>query len=233
MVKPRRATGGARTRSREDYLKALQALSAEGETVSTSQLAARLGVSPPSVTSMLRLLAREKMIAYTPRGGARLTPAGRRRALEIVRRHRILETFLQKVLGLDWAEVHEDAEVLEHAISDRVLEAIDRLIGHPAEDPHGHAIPDREGRMPARTLEPLASLGAGARATVREIRDDDRARMAGWKRAGLVPGAEVRVRTVRDLDDVYELEVGGKKLVSGSEGLDGVLVEPHARRRPA
>jgi len=87
--------------------------------------------------------------------------------------------------------------------------------------------------MPERALEPLASLGAGARATVREIRDDDRARMAGWKRAGLVPGAEVRVRAVRDLDDVYELDVGGKKLVSGSEGLDGVLVEPHARKRPA
>ena len=233
MVKPGRATGGARTRSREDYLKAIHALSAEGANVTTSQLAARLGVAPPSVTSMLRLLAREKMILYEPRGGARLAPAGRRRALEMVRRHRILETFLQKVLGLDWAEVHEDAEVLEHHISDRVLEAIDRLIGHPAEDPHGHAIPDREGRMPERLLAPLASLGPGARATVREIRDDDRARMAGWKHAGLVPGAEVLVRAVRSLDDVFELEVNGRRLVSGSEGLEGVLVETRARKRPA
>lgn len=233
MVKPGRRTGGTRTRSREDYLKAIHALAPAGETVTTSQLAARLGVSAPSVTSMLRLLAREKMIVYEKRGGARLAPAGRRRALEMVRRHRILETFLQNVLGLDWAEVHEDAEVLEHHISDRVLEAIDRRLGHPSEDPHGHAIPDREGRMPERTLAPLASLGPGARATVREIRDDDRARMAGWKRAGLVPGAEVRVRAVRDLDDVFELEVEGRRLVSGSEGLEGVLVETHARKRSA
>jgi len=233
MVRKGARTGGAATRSREDYLKAIHALSADGEVVTTSQLAGRLGVSAPSVTSMLRLLARERMIAYAPRGGARLAPAGRRRALEMVRRHRILESFLQKVLGLDWAEVHEDAEVLEHHISDRVLEAIDRLIGHPSEDPHGHAIPDRQGRMPERALEPLASLGAGARATVREIRDDDRARMAGWKRAGLVPGAEVRVHAVRDLEDVFEIDVAGRRLVSGSEGLEGVLVEPHARKRSA
>ena len=227
-------TAAARlTRSRQDYLKALHALAPNEETVATSRIAAHLGVSAPSVTSMLRLLARERMIAYTPRGGARLTPTGRLRALEMVRRHRILESFLVKVLGLDWAEVHEDAEVLEHAISDRVLEAIDRLIGHPSEDPHGHAIPDRAGRMRRRTLAPLASLGAGARATVREIRDGDRARMARWKQAGLVPGAEVRVRDVRDLDDVFEIEVGGRKLVSGSEGLEGVMVETHARKRPA
>jgi DtxR family Mn-dependent transcriptional regulator len=219
------------TRSRQDYLKALHALAPAAETVATSRLAAHLGVTAPSVTSMLRLLAREKLIAYTPRGGARLTPSGRLRALEIVRRHRILESFLAKVLGLDWSEVHEDAEILEHHISDRVLEAMDRVIGHPSEDPHGHVIPDREGRMRRRDLAPLSSLAAGARATVREIRDDDRARMSRWKQAGLVPGAEIRVSGVRDLDDVFEIDVAGRRLVTGSEGLEGVLVEPHARRK--
>ena len=221
------------TRSRQDYLKALHALAPGGETASTSQLAQHLGVSAPSVTSMLRLLSRERLIAYTPRGGARLSATGRQRALEMVRRHRILETFLQQVLGLDWAEVHEDAEVLEHHISDRVLEAIDRLIGHPSEDPHGHVIPDRAGRMRRRSLAPLSTLGAGAWATVREIRDDDRARMTRWKQAGLIPGAEVRVRDVRDLDDVFEIDVAGRRMVTGSEGLDCVLVEPRARRKPA
>src|SRR6185503_19321549 len=113
-----------------------------------------------------------------------------------------------------WSEVHEDAEVLEHHISDRVLEAIDRLVGHPVEDPHGHVIPDRRGRMPRRRLAPLASLARGARATVREIRDADVARMARWKESGLVPGAEVRVLELRALEDVFELEVGGRRIVT-------------------
>ncbi len=130
-----------------------------------------------------------------------------------------------QVLGLDWSEVHEDAEVLEHHISDRVLEAIDRLVGHPDEDPHGHPIPDARGRMARRALIPLATLARGARATVREIRDADVRRMARWKEVGLVPGADVRVRDVRALEDVFELDVSGRRLVTGSEGLDGVLVQ--------
>ncbi|MEO5617273.1 MAG: metal-dependent transcriptional regulator [Candidatus Eisenbacteria bacterium] len=221
------------TRARQDYVKAMFALGGDAEVVSTSHLAARLAVSMPSATNMLRKLASDGLVVLTPGTGARLSAAGRRMALDLVRRHRILETFLQKVLGLDWADVHEDAEVLEHHISDRVLEAIDRLIGHPSEDPHGHMIPDRDGRMRRRTLAPLTSLAAGARGTVREIRDDDRARMAHWKKAGLIPGAEVRVREVRDVEDIYEIEVAGRRLLSGSEGLDGVMVEPHARRRPS
>lgn len=213
------------SRSRQDYLKALYALAPAGELVPTSRLAAQLAVSAPSVTNMLGRLAEEKLVWHRPRAGARLTPRGRREAIEIVRRHRILETFLVSVLGLDWSEVHSDAEVLEHHISDRVLQAIDRLVGHPHEDPHGHPIPDRHGRVRRRMLIPLAGLVRGARAVVREIRDADVPRMTRWKRVGLVPGAEVRVREVRRLEDVYELEVAGHRLVTGSEGLDGVLVE--------
>ena len=149
----------------------------------------------------------------------------------MVRRHRILETFLVRVLGLDWSEVHADAEVLEHHISERVLEAIDRLVGHPVEDPHGHPIPDAHGRMRRRSLRPLATLERGARATVREIRDVDGRRMARWKQVGLVPGAEVCMREVRVLDDVFEIEVAGRGFVTGSEGLEGVLVEVQGRSR--
>jgi DtxR family Mn-dependent transcriptional regulator len=145
-----------------------------------------------------------------------------------VRRHRILETFLVRVLGLDWSEVHADAEVLEHHVSDRVLEAIDRLVGHPQEDPHGHPIPDSRGRMRKRPLVPLTTLGRGAVAVVREIRDVDERRMARWKETGLVPGARVRVREARTLEDVFELDVDGRRMITGSEGLDGVLVQ--ARR---
>jgi len=213
------------SRSRQDYLKSLYALAPEGGAVTTSRLAARLGVSPPSVTNMLGALARERLVAYAPRAGARLTPAGRVEALALVRRHRILETFLVRVLGLDWAEVHEDAEELEHHVSERVLEALDRLVGHPHEDPHGHAIPDRRGRMPRRALQPLIELSSGARATVREIRDRDRRRMARWKQAGIVPGARLHVRVVRPLDDIVELDIEGRPLVVGRTSLEGVMVE--------
>ena len=147
----------------------------------------------------------------------------------MVRRHRILETFLVQVLGLDWTEVHDDAEVLEHHISERVLDAIDRLVGHPAEDPHGHPIPDRSGRLVRRALLPLAQLPAGTRAIVREIRDTDVRRMARWKQSGLVPGARVSIRAVDALDDVIEMDVNGRRLVTGSRGLDGVLAEPGRR----
>jgi len=214
------------TRSRQDYLKALYALD-RGEGVPTSRLAAHLGVSAPSVTNMLARLSRERLVRHAPRAGARLTPRGRREALAMVRRHRILETFLVQVLGFDWSEVHQDAEILEHHISPRVLEAIDRLIGHPHEDPHGHPIPDRHGRIRRRTLVPIAHLPRGARAVVREIRDADGAHMANWKSHGLVPGATVRMREVHALADVFELEVAGRHMVTGSEGLEGVMVQRH------
>ena len=216
------------TRSEQDYLKALYALAPDGERVATSRLAAQLAVSAPSVTRMLAKLAASRLVSHAPRAGARLTARGRDQAIAIVRRHRILETFLARVLKLDWAEVHADAEILEHHISERVLAAIDRLMGHPREDPHGHLIPDRAGRMRPRALRPLSALSRGARATVREIRDHDPdgRRLAHWKRAGLVPGARVVLREVRELDDVYEIQVGGRLLVTGSEGLEGVMVEP-------
>ena len=128
------------TRSKQDYLKALWALAPGGQAVATSRLAQQLEVSAPSVTNMLTRLAAEDLVAHAPRAGARLTPRGRRAALNIVRRHRILEAFLVRVLGFDWSEVHEDAEVLEHHVSDRVLE------GRPARVVLPIA-PDRRGRI--------------------------------------------------------------------------------------
>jgi DtxR family Mn-dependent transcriptional regulator len=149
------------TRSKQDYLKALLALGPAGERVGTSRLAARLKVSAPSVTNMLARLTDERLVLHAPRAGARLTARGRREALAIVRRHRILETFLVRVLHLDGAEVHADAEVLEHHVSDRVLAAIDQLAGHPARDPHGRPIPDARGRIRGRTAVHRRPAGPG------------------------------------------------------------------------
>lgn len=227
-----RRASPALTRSRQDYLKALHDLGGEAP-VTVTALARRLGVSAPSVTNMLARLADERLVRLHRRGAARLSAEGEREALRMVRRHRILETFLVNVLGLDWADVHEDAEVLEHHVSDRVLDAIDRLCGHPSEDPHGHPIPDRRGRIARRALVPLASLRAGERAVVREIRDRDVHRMARWKQAGLVPGAAVRMREVREADGVLEIEVAGAAFVSAGVGVDGVLVETAPERRRA
>ena len=215
----------ALTRSQQDYLKALYVLGPEGERVAPSRLAQRLAVSAPSVTHMLQRLSAEGWVRHAPRGAAQLTARGRRVAVDMVRRHRILETFLVRVLGLDWSEVHADAEVLEHHISDRVLDAIDRLVGHPEEDPHGHVIPDRTGKVRSRTLRSLAALPPGASATVREIRETESERMIRWREAGLVPGAAVRMIEVRGAEDLYEVEVAGSRIVMGRQGLEGVLVE--------
>ncbi|MFM7232405.1 MAG: metal-dependent transcriptional regulator [bacterium] len=218
----------AATRSRENYLKALLQLGSEAP-VPVSVLARHLRVSAPSVSNMLARLAAERLVVVGARGAARLSPAGERAAAQVLRRHRLLETFLVRVLELDWSEVHEDAEELEHHVSDRVLEALDRFMGHPSEDPHGHPIPDRQGRVARRALSPLAALPAGRAAAVREVRGgEDRARLSRWKRSGLVPGARVRMVQATE-DGVYTLEVGGRRVVAGREGLDGVMVERRTR----
>lgn len=217
------------TRSREDYVKALYALGGAENVVTTTLLARRVGVRAPSATLMLRRLAQQRLVVLVPGVGARLGAKGRREALRLVRRHRILETFLVRVLGLDWSDCHEDAEILEHHVSDRVLDAIDRLLGTPAFDPHGHPIPDASGHLVVRELIPLEELPVGVAATIAEIRDEDRGRMAHWEEAGLIPGARVRVRVHRPDDDVFMIDVSGEEIVTGSEGLRGILVQRGAR----
>lgn len=218
----------AASRSRENYLKALLQLGADAP-VPVSVLARHLRISAPSVTNMLARLRRERLVIVGLRGAARLSPVGQQAALQVLRRHRLLETFLVNVLELDWSEVHEDAEELEHHVSKRVLDALDRFMGHPTEDPHGHPIPDRQGRVARRALAPLAALPTGSAAEVREVRGgDDRARMARWKQSGLVPGARVRMVQANADDGVFTLEIAGRRMVSGREGLDGIMIE----RRP-
>jgi DtxR family Mn-dependent transcriptional regulator len=150
-------------RAVEDYIKAIDALEQQHGRAKTSLLAQRLGVTPGSVTEMLKRLsaARPRLVSYKHHHGARLTAAGRRRALAVIRRHRLLETFLHKTLGLDWDEIHREAEELEHHLSDRVTEALDRHLGHPRFDPHGEPIPDCEGRMPDWPHQPLSKLADG------------------------------------------------------------------------
>src|ERR671915_1265121 len=147
----------------ENYVKQLylEQQNTPHELVSMGALAAAMGVVPGTVTTMVKALADSGLVTYEPREGVRLTGGGEQLALHVLRRHRLVELFLVKVLGLDWSEVHEEAEHLEHAISDKVLERIDKFLGHPSVDPHGDPIPTSKGKLATPKLESLAECEVG------------------------------------------------------------------------
>lgn len=209
----------------QNYLKAIHSLGGDEQMVSPAEIANRLKVRAPSVTGMLKRLAESGWIDYEPGTGARLTARGRSEARRVIRRHRLVELFLTKVLGLDWSEVDDEAEKLEHAISPRLEQAIAAHLGEPLEDPHGHPIPTREGAIRPRELRRLSEFRKGDRVIIREVQDDNAARLRRWHEQGLTPGANVFVRNFHELDDVFEIEVGGKTIRLGSEGLHGIRGE--------
>jgi len=206
----------------QDYLKAIHHLGGADQLVSTIEIARRLQFKAPSVTGMLKRLAEAKWIEYEAGKGARLTAKGLREARRVVRRHRLVELFLHRVLGLDWSEVDSEAEALEHAISPRLEQAIARHLGEPLEDPHGHLIPTAEGQLKVRRLQPLSAFQPGQVILIREVQDDNPDRLRRWRELGLTPGARVTLVSHQPLDDVYELDVAGETIRLGSEGLLGV-----------
>lgn len=155
----------------EDYLKTIFALDSEGEAVTTSAIASRLGVSPPSVSGMVKRLEESDLAARADDRSVHLTPAGTTVALRMVRRHRLLETFLAEVLGVGWDEVHAEAERLEHALSDALCDRIDDHLGNPTHDPHGDPIPPRDGAHAEDFPTPLAGMAVGTRFTVERVSD--------------------------------------------------------------
>ena len=173
----------------------------------------------------LKALADSGWIEYAPGSGAKLTEAGRGEALRVIRRHRLIELFLTKVLGLDWSEVDTEAEALEHAISPRLEQAIAAHLGEPQEDPHGHLIPTACGILPERDLKRLCDFQAGDRILIREAQDDNPERLRRWQSLGLIPGAVVTIRHFEPLDDLFELHLGNTALQLGSEGLAGLRGE--------
>jgi DtxR family Mn-dependent transcriptional regulator len=213
------------TRAVQDYLKAIHSLGGAEGRVSPLAIADRLDVRAPSVTGMLKRLADGGWIDYEPGRGARLTPRGVAEARRVIRRHRLVELFLTRVLGLDWSEVDAEAEALEHAISPRLEQALAAHLGEPPEDPHGHPIPTREGDLARRALKPLAAFGAGQRVLIREAQDDSPERLRRWQALGLTPGAVVRFLEHRPLDGLYEVQVGDRVVRLGGEGLAGLLGE--------
>ncbi len=179
------------TRS-EDYLKTIYAMASHGEPVTTGGLAHQLGVSSPSVSAMAKRLESEQLLER-PDGGWRLTERGEQSALRVIRRHRLAETFLARALGMAWDEVHAEAEILEHAMSERLEERIDTALGHPTHDPHGDPIPPRYGHHDESVGQPLDTAPLGCRFRIERVSDRDSAALRYLAALGVALGVVVDV----------------------------------------
>lgn len=197
----------------QDYLKSMYLLE-ERENIpaagiSTSALAEHLGVSAASATNMLKRLEAMALVTYVPYRGAELTEAGRKVALEVIRHHRLLETYLAEALDVPWDEVHEEAEVLEHVLSERLEERISRSLGDPSTDPHGHPIPPRDGDMELEGSLSLSSLHAGERGVVAEVSDRDPEVLRYLGELGMYPGVAVQMVARAPFDGPLTVRIDG------------------------
>jgi DtxR family Mn-dependent transcriptional regulator len=200
----------------EDYVKAIYALDAGGGSVTTTALAERLDVRPASVSGMLPKLTSLGLVKHEPYRGVRLTARGTRVALEVVRHHRLLELFLVESLGMTWDEVHAEAEVLEHVLSEELEELIAAKLGDPAFDPHGDPIPSRELTIPADESRSLYALEPGEGGTFVRISDSDPAMLRFLGERGILPGAQVEVVERQPFDGPLYVRAGGDVHVLGA-----------------
>jgi DtxR family Mn-dependent transcriptional regulator len=210
----------------ENYLKAILHLQGGGRGSTTvGEIARELGVTPGTVTIMMRQLKERGLVAYEPRRGLSLKARGMTEAMKVVRRHRLIEAFLVEVMGLDWSEVHEEAEILEHVISDRLLDRIDAMLGEPTHDPHGDPIPDRDGVVAQSRSVPLLEAEAG-RYRLARVSDEDPALLGWLDEKGLRIGEEVDLSDSDRAAGILELSrKGGKRLQLGLEAAGQVFVE--------
>jgi DtxR family transcriptional regulator, Mn-dependent transcriptional regulator len=213
------------TRAQEDYLKALYQLHGAQRPVPTRELAQRLGISSPSVSEMVARLTSQGLVEHDRYRGQQLTREGRKVALELVRHHRLLEMFLVQVLGYSWDEVHDEAERLEHVMSERMEQRIFELLGRPELDPHGHAIPSASGKVRSLSERPLSECKTGEKVLVQGVSDEDAGRLRELERRGLMPGTRIEVMAVSEFEGPIEVRIKGKR-VSVPLGLArGMFVE--------
>jgi DtxR family transcriptional regulator, Mn-dependent transcriptional regulator len=192
----------------QDYLKEIHKLRLEGRRATTSAIAERMGVRPPSATAMVKKLAGLGLANHAPYRGVELTPAGERVALEVIRHHRLLEQYLAQALGLSLDEVHLEADRLEHALSEELEARIDRTLGYPTHDPHGDPIPDRKLKLDRSKLRTLASLAPGDEATIRRVPSEDEELLRYLKSLALVPGRKVKLRGAAPFGGPLTVRVG-------------------------
>ena len=193
----------------EDYLKAVYEIEQRHGAATTNDLAQELGVAPASVSGMVRRLAEQGLLAHEPYRGARLTPAGRAAALRTLRRHRVIESYLVRALGYPWDRVHEEAERLEHAASDELIDRMAAAVGEPVVDPHGAPIPTRDGAVDETRRASLAELEPGTSATVSRVRDEDASLLRYLAELGIRPGATVSLVERAPFDGPLTLLVDG------------------------
>jgi DtxR family Mn-dependent transcriptional regulator len=213
----------------ENYLKAIYlaqgGLTKPGGLVPMGQIASTLGVVPGTATTMVKTLAESGLVDYEPYSGARLTDAGEKLASRVLRRHRLVELFLVKILGMSWADVHQEAEHLEHAVSDQVIDRIDEMLGHPAVDPHGDPIPTAEGTIAQPDYQDLVTAPIGTPVVVARVLDQDPEFLRFVERRQLVPGTEVVVEARDPAADFVQLRAtSGQTTTVGMRAASKLLV---------
>ncbi|MFN0149575.1 MAG: metal-dependent transcriptional regulator [bacterium] len=212
----------------EDYLKCIYVNEREksaGGPVSTGQIAAALGVSPGTATAMVKTLADAGLVAYEPYAGVRLTPAGAQLAAVVLRRHRVVELFLVKVMGMNWSEVHDDAERLEHAVSDRLIERMDEILGRPSSDPHGDPIPNPRGVVREPAYQDLLACPLESSVQVARITDQATDFLRLLERHSVIPGNRLVVESRTEAADTVVIRPDGAAPLSlGFRAASKVLV---------
>jgi DtxR family Mn-dependent transcriptional regulator len=213
----------------ENYLKAIyqgqSSLAAGARLVPMGQVASALGVTPGTATTMIKTLAESGLVEYEPYSGVRLTTAGEKLAALVVRRHRLVELFLVQVMGMSWAEVHEDAELLEHVVSDRLIDRIDEMLGRPTHDPHGDPIPNQEGSIASPTLETLLTCPTRTPLRVTRVADQDPEFLRFIEQNNLKPGQPVEVESRDPAADAVALRGQDRRMTIGTRAASKLLVE--------
>jgi DtxR family transcriptional regulator, Mn-dependent transcriptional regulator len=215
------------TISIQDYLKSIYELTENGESASTNALAKKLNISAPSVTGMIQKLALAKpaLVEYQKHQGVTLTKEGKKAALEVIRHHRLLEAWLVQTLGYSWDEVHEEAERLEHVISEDFERRIATAMGHPTRDPHGEPIPTADLKMPLDDSTPLSALRPDQTVTIKRVMASDRDLLRYLDGLGLTPGAQIEVKDYSPFDHNLTIKVGRKSFVLGLSITSKIFVE--------
>jgi len=215
------------TISIQDYLKHIYELTENGESASTNALASKLKIKPASVTGMIQKLASSKpaLVEYQKHQGVTLTKDGRKAALEVIRHHRLLEAWLVQTLGYSWDEVHEEADRLEHVISEDFERRIAAAMGHPLRDPHGELIPTADLKMPNDNTTPLSSLRPPASANIRRVDASDPDLLRHLDSLGLIPGARIEVKGYSPYDHNLAIKQGTKSTVLGLSITSKIFVE--------
>jgi DtxR family transcriptional regulator, Mn-dependent transcriptional regulator len=218
------ASADTLTRSVEDYLKAIYRLSPEGRPAATSDIARLLELSAPSVSGMVKRLSELGLLEHIPYKGAQLTEAGRLAALRMVRRHRLIEAYLVQFLGYSWDTVHVEAERLEHAVSDTLVERMAAALGHPVVDPHGDPIPGADGSIHETICTPLADVDIGETVEIRRVDESEPERLRYLALLGLVPGVVLTVLDRQPFGGPVTVESAGERHSIGAELAQVVLV---------